>query len=211
MENSPEVSEDAPGGSRKRRWVVLISLLWFGVLMAMIWASWGDPWHNFKGPIKEKVTRKFAVEIAGAIFNFSTDYDGFALGSPDVDWVGTTEGKDGLVAALTAKEGQEVKETNLKGINYLDGFKRAEVVDSVTVRDGIDYVTDWLGPGIYDSWGQPFIVIIDTNNDGVIANPLKAGGALPIRGKKGMVYSTGPPNKNGTRNTDEAKFITSWQ
>ena len=210
MEIPSVAPQNASGNSP--RWVrfVLIWMVSFVVIGMVFFDTWKHPWYDFRGPPKPNPAAKFPVEIAGAIYDFHAEYDGFPFDSPDVDWVGTTAGKDGLVAALTGKEGQEVKETNVKGINYLDGFKRAEVVDSVTVRDGIDYVTNWLGPGIYDPWGQPFIVILDTNFDSVIANPLKSGGALPLRGKKGIVYSTGPPNADGTRNTDESKFITSW-
>ena len=153
---------------------------------------------------------RFAVEIYGAIASFYADYDTLPINSPGVDWVGTTEAKSGLIAVLTSAGSPDANLRNPRKINYLDGFKQAKKDASGKMVYGLDAVTDPLIPAIYDPWGQPFIVILDTNFDSVIANPLKAAGALPIRGKKGIVYSTGPPNADGTRNTDESKFIISW-
>lgn len=199
-----------PGGSP--RWVrfVLTWMLLFVVAWLLFIGPWGDPWHNFKGTIKEKSTAKMAVETAGAISSFYADYDRLPINSPDADWVGTTGEKNGLVAVLTAAEKPDGKLINPKRINFLDGFKPAKKDDSGKMAYGIDDVTNPWDPAIYDPWGQPFIVIMDTDKDGVIANPLKSWGALLLRGKKGIVYSTGPPNADGSRNTDESKFITSW-
>ena len=99
---------------------------------------------------------------------------------------------------------------NPKTINFLEGFKQAKKEVFGKMVDGIDVDTDPLAPAIYDPWGQPFIVIMDTDKDGVITNPLKVGAVLLIRGKKAIVYSTGPPNADGTRNTDESEFIITW-
>ena len=210
MENSPEVSQSVPGGSRKRRRVVLNSLLLFGILGTGVWNSWAVPDGALKPGVKELSVARFAVEIYGAIASFYADYDTLPIAFSGADWVGSTTGKHDLVAVLTAAQRPEVMQSNPKKINYLDGFKQAKKDASGKTIHGMDAVTDPLKPAIYDPWGQPFIVIIDTNFDSMIANPLKAGGALPIRGKKGIVYSTGPPNADGTRNTDESKFIISW-
>lgn len=210
MENSPEVPEDAPGGSRNRERVALFWMVLFGIVGMGIWYSWLVPRSRFVPSTKEKVAGKFAVEIGGAISSFYADYDRLPIDLPNVDWMGTTGDKNGLVPILVAAEGPEVKERNFKTINYLDGFMQAKSGDSGKMIHGIDYETNPLEPAIYDPWGQPFIVILDTDKDGVIANPLRSGGALPIRGKRGIVYSTGPPNADGSRNRDEAKFITSW-
>ena len=199
-----------PRGSRKRRRVVLNLLLLFGILGTGVWNSWAAPDGALKPGVKELSAARFAVEIYGAVASFYADYDTLPINSPGVDWVGTTEAKSGLIAVLTSAGSPDANLRNPRKINYLDGFKQAKKDASGKMVYGLDAVTDSLNPAIYDPWGQPFIVIMDTNFDSVIANPLKSGGALPLRGKKGIVYSTGPPNADGTRNTDESKFITSW-
>jgi hypothetical protein len=210
MENSPVVPEDAPGGSRKRERVMLILLLLFGIVWMVYWIWWDVPHGNFIGSVKEKSTEKMAVEIAGALSWFYSECDVLPIDSPGADWVGTTGEKNGLIAVLIGAEKPIGKLRNHNKINYLDDFKPAKKDDSGRMVDGIDALTHPLEPAIYDRWGQPFIVILDTNFDSVIASPLKSEGVLLIRGKKGIVYSTGPPNADGTRNTDESKFITSW-
>jgi hypothetical protein len=210
MEIPSESPQPAPGRSRERRRVVPILLLLFGTVGMGVWSSRAVPEDTLKAETKEQSAAKFAMEIAGAIASFYALYDTLPIAFSGADWVGSTTGKHDLVAVLTAAQRPEVMQSNPKKINYLDGFKQAKKDASGKTIHGMDAVTDPLKPAIYDPWGQPFIVILDTNFDSMIANPLKAGGALPIRGKKGIVYSTGPPNADGTRNTDESKFIISW-
>ena len=210
MEIPSVAPQNASGNSP--RWVrfVLIWMVSFVVIGMVFFDSWKHPWYNFRGPPKPDPAKKFAVEIAGAISSFSAEYDRLSIDLLSVDWVGTTGDKKGLVPVLAAAKGPHVKDWNLKEINYLDGFRQAKRDDSGKMVCGIDYETDPLEPAIYDPWGQPYIVIMDTNKDQVIANPLKSRGDAVFRGKRGIVYSTGPPNADGTRNTDESNFITSW-
>ena len=161
--------------------------------------------------VKEKSVQLFAVEIAGAVSSFYADYDRLPIDFPDGDWVGTTQAKSGLIAILTAEEGPNEKRKNQKNINYLDGFKHTKTDVSGREVDGLDTDTDPLRPAIYDPWGQPYIVIMDTNLDSRIVDPLKSSIPLEVRGKKALVYSTGRPNADGTRNTDESKFLMSWR
>jgi len=210
MENSPVVLEVAPDRSRVLRSVLWTLLLFVVILGAAVWILGVVPYLKFARNLKVESARKFAEEIAAAISTFHASYDALPIDSHGVDWVGTTADGHGLVAVLTGAQRPEVMLRNPKKINFLDGFKQAKKEVFGKVVDGIDDETDPLLPAIYDLWGQPFIVIMDTNKDQVIANPLKSGGVLLTRGKKALVYSTGPPNADGTRNTDESNFITSW-
>jgi len=210
MENSPVVPEDAPSGPRVLRSVLGTLLLLVVILGTTVWIIGVIPYRMFKSSIREISAKKFAVEIAGAISTFHASYDKFPIDSPAADWAGTTEAANGLIAVLTAAGSPAVTLRNPKKINFLEGFKQAKKEVFGKMVDGIDEETDPLLPAIYDPWGQPFIVIMDTDKDGVITNPLKVGSVLMTRGKKALVYSTGPPNADGTRNTDESNFITTW-
>ena len=210
MENSPEVLKVAPDRSRVLRSVLWTLLLFVVILGAAVWILGVVPYRKFVRNLKVESARKFAEEIAAAVSTFHASYDKFPIDSPAADWAGTTEAANGLIAVLTAAGSPAVTLRNPKKVNFLDGFKQAKKEVFGKMVDGIDDETEPLLPAIYDLWGQPFIVIMDTNKDQVIANPLKSGGVLLTRGKKALVYSTGPPNADGTRNTDESKFITSW-
>ena len=211
MEIPSEPLEEVPVRARKRRWVLLILLLFTVGLMTVIWYLFYLPQRGVIRQAKERAATKLAVEIAGAVSSFYASYDQLPIDFPNADWVGTTEGKNGLIAILTGAEGPNEKLRNHKRINYLDGFKQARSDVSGKLVFGIDDQTDPLQPAIYDPWGQPFIVIMDTNLDSRIVDPLKSSIPFEVRGKKALVYSTGPPNADGTPNTDESEFLMSWR
>ena len=212
MENSPVVPEDAPRVARVLRSVLRTFLLLFGIVVLGIWLIAIIPCGKVMRSVKVKEAQKVAEEIAGAISSFNASYDRLPIDAPDADWAGTTGEMNGLVAVLTAAERPDGKVRNPKKINFLDGFKQAKRAGPGKWADGIDEESDPWEPAIYDPWGQPYLVIMDTNKDQVIANPLKLleNRILLFRGKKAVVYSTGPPKADGSRNTDESEFITSW-
>ena len=91
----------------------------------------------------------------------------------------------------------------------MDGFKQAKILSDGKAVNGIDY-SDPATPKLYDPWGQPYHVIMDTNEDGKITLPFVVGSSADVSGKRSVVYSTGEPNANGTPNSDPAKFIKSF-
>ncbi len=181
------------------------------ILLIITWIGGGfEGGSRFVRSSPERSTTKFAVEVAGAINSFYSTYGSFPIGGSDVDWVGDTSNKSTFVAILTAASVAS-RSANPKSINYLDGFKQAKrSARPGAWEDGIDYETKAEEPAIYDWWGQPFKVIMDTNGDGAIANPILSQSAKIFRGKKALVYSTGPPNRDGSPNSDESKWLTSW-
>ena len=190
-----------------KRFPYLKIIIIFGILVVLARLAFHQSGSLFTISTKDNSTVKNCVEIAGAISSFYRDYDKLPVDQPESDWQGDTKHPD-LVAILTGAYPSEAIQRNPRHINYLDGYKQARLL-SGKMTDGIDF-SDEAHPVIYDQWGQPFMVILDTNSDGKIANPIAADPVHEIPGKKALVYSSGPPNADGTRNTDESKFLKFW-
>ena len=184
-------------------------VLGFTILFLLFYGS-NQNGSRFINSTKEKSTLMLCVEIAGSLSSFYADYSTLPIEQPDSDWQGDTK-HSALVAVLTTTlENPQAQKLNPRHINYLDGFKPAMQGPVAGVfQNGIDFSTA-SSPVIYDAWGQPLLVIIDTTLDGKITNPITSDPKREILGKRSLVYSTGPPQADGTRNTDESKFIKSW-
>lgn len=188
----------------------LIELLVVVAIIALLAAGSVGAYGKFINSVKEKSTAKYCVEIAGAISSFYADYDTLPVANTGSDWEGDTEDADLIAVLIGSSDSETAKKKNPRHINYLDGFKQAKKGRVAgTFEDGIDY-SDPSAPKIYDTWGQALKVVMDTDFNGKIENPITSDSVKDIRGKKAIVYSTGRPGEGNQPNTNEQNFIKSW-
>ena len=188
---------------RLRNRIFLMSL----VVLIGIFTWWFASSSASKWRYRSNTTKKVAVELSASISSYYADYD-YVPVAKDVsaDWSGTTVANPEFLAVLSARADPRM---NPKKHDYLDGFKQAKPLRGGKFVDGIDY-SDPSSPTLVDPWGQPYNVIMDTNEDGKITLPFIHGTSADVFGKRSVVYSTGEPNADGTPNSDPAKFIKSF-
>jgi len=213
MKSSDAPAEPESSPEQMRRWLALLLLLLFLLALWLLRMRMARN-HEIITQLRENNARRAVVEIAGAVGAFYSDYDRLPVKAPDADWRGTTVADCQFLLVLTGREHGTDRPITPKHINYLEGFKGASSERDgkspvIRMRDGIDDY-DPECPKIYDPWGQAYYVIMDTDDDKQIKSPLAAEAGRMIKGKKALVYSTGPPESDGSENTDESKFIKSW-
>ena len=201
----------APQTLRNAQGFTLIELLVVVAIIALLAAGSVGAYGKFINNVKERSTQKYCVEIAGAISSFYSSYDYLPVINTGSDWEGNTEDPD-LIPVLVASGSDNAKKRNPKSINFLDGFKQAKPSKSGTAwEDGINYETDPTAPAIYDTWGFPLKVKMDTDFNSEIENPITTPNAIKIlRGKKGIVWSSGRPGSGNVQNTNQENFLSSW-
>ncbi|WP_035611826.1 type II secretion system protein [Haloferula sp. BvORR071] len=106
-----------------------------------------------------------------------------------------TEGQSGqeLLTILLGKEEANNSMQNKKQIRFL-------TVEETKIKSkgGLLYGQGGSGAkpeGLYDAWGRPFRIMLDTDYDQEINDPLKQGNV--VRNKVVIVYSYGPDGKTG--------------
>lgn len=204
-------SISTPSKLRHARGFTLIELLVVVAIIALLAAGSVGAYGKFINSVKEKTSAKYCVEIAGAISSFYSSYDTLPIVNNGSDWEGDTKDPD-LIPVLVASGSDNAKKRNPKSINYLDGFKQAKRGKNAGAwEDGIDYETDPTSPVVYDTWGFPLQVKMDTDFNSEIENPITTPNAIKIlRGKKGIVWSFGRPGSGNVQNTNQETFLTSW-
>lgn len=183
----------------------LIELLVVVAIIALLAAGSVGGYGKVMNMVKAATAKKVAVELAASVSSYYADYDTLPVTATGSDWDGDTKDEADFLAVLAATG--DVK-MNSKKHNYLDGFKQAKVTDDM-VKDGIDF-SDPTAPKLYDPWGQPYIVYMDTNYDGEIQNPIDGDTPAILRGKRCIIYSTGRPGPQNAPNTVTSEFIKSW-
>jgi type II secretory pathway pseudopilin PulG len=115
-----------------------------------------------------------------------------------------SEGSDATLGADNARlmnvlraqagAGNEEHKWNPRKVVFFEGRPRTGDSPRGVAADGT----------IYDPWGAPYQIIVDTNGDGKIENPyLTNAGPSPIQGKV-FVYSLGPDGSLGTDDNRDA-------
>lgn len=194
--------------SKHARGFTLIELLVVVAIIALLAAGSVGGYGKIMNMVKSAASKKLAVEIAGGVTTYYSDYDTFPVGDAGSDH--TSEEGSEIYAILTAT-GDDAKTKNSRKINYLDGMQIAKPgKGGGNPEGGIDYESGSV-PQVYDSWGNEFTVITDNNIDGKIDNPDgRDGQPSEVRGKKVLVFSPGRKGENGDINTNWSDYIKTW-
>jgi hypothetical protein len=111
--------------------------------------------------------------ILNALEQYEMDYDSYPVPSSvskDTDLL--SDSHSGIIAAL---KGMNVA-VNPRKKDYLGDLKEARLVDGKPVG-GL-----WRGKGnsigIYDPWGRPYFIRLDTDGDGHVEDPSRPGSRL---------------------------------
>lgn len=185
----------------------LIELLVVVAIIALLAAGSVGGYGKIMNMVKANAGKKLAVELAGAVSGYYSTYDTLPVtgttGGGDEE-LNTLEDTD-FLAVLAAKG--DVK-MNSRKLDFLEGFQQAKA-RAGSYENGLDF-SDEAAPKLYDPWGQEFMVRMDTNHDGEIENPIPGEEPAIIRGKKCLVWSTGRPSSNGTKNEVPSEYLKSW-
>lgn len=196
--------------SRARRGFTLVELLVVIAIISVLAAAGFAAANGAMTRAKKASASATAVGLQEAIKQFTNTYGylpevGNSGGAMDVQV--NTNNADGqeLLRILLGKEnpggGANANVQNTRGINF---FEVKEAKEGVK-RDGLLYASDKTSIlGLYDPFGNPFVVVLDTDYNDTIEFNL--GGPVKLNGRKVAVYSAGSDRKAGTK-----EDIKTWQ
>lgn len=138
-----------------------------------------------------------ATAIEAAIHNFNTEYGTL----PVVAYPVRTAGPEGvkLLKILLGIELDPGEIQNHRMIKFLS------VKEAKNHKNGLRYDDrETSVSGLYDVWGNPFIVELDTKNEGRVRFEYR-GRMIDLKGRMVAVYSPGKDGKPGTKDD-----VTTW-
>jgi hypothetical protein len=176
----------------KRFLKLLLFLLFAAFLAALLLPTNSCP------PGKPPLDKFSMANVAAALAHFHLEYGKWPIESSS-DALTTTEGL--LLLSLLAQD----HATNLRGIKF---------IDLQPVQKGRPGLTG-DPPTLVDSWGQPYHIILDTNNDGQVPNPEATADpdwkvkvhATDTLKARAAIYSSGPDRNPNTWEDN----ITNWR
>lgn len=140
-----------------------------------------------------------AMQVRAAIETYFTEYRKYpvkdASGTNDVTML-----TDNTLMDVLMGSDREVAGLNPRRISFYGGKKaKGEPPKGGVVSDGAG------GGQLYDPWGEHFVVTIDTNRNGRVADPSEGGRETIPNGV--IVYSFGPDRKDDRGQKDD---VTTW-
>ncbi|MDB6134721.1 MAG: hypothetical protein JWM59_2964 [Verrucomicrobiales bacterium] len=202
--SSPVPSSDGMAGPMK--WLLLVPLISAFMIVPLLYDKYFPKGNRVD-------SRALSKDIANAITQYSADYNRLprpasvsANAGADHDADTDTSAAEGLIRILTGKEevGEAATVQNSRKTNYLEGMKaaktrtgirKAEVAGSDKWVSGL--VIEEGSPEAVDGWGNYFLIRLDSNNDGEVANPNTdevADGRLKLA-HRAIVWSAGKDGK----------------
>lgn len=160
----------------------------------LLWAG-SRPISRISEGVRKKEASVMAAALAHAVSQFHADYGklpelpgAFALQGSDVQ-ADTSSGHI-LIRILAGKEPATGARQNPREVNYLEGIKPAKGLPKPGPHG------DWINGlvcmppdfSVIDPWGLPFRVRLDTNGDGMLANPVPES---PPLAAKALFWSAG--------------------
>lgn len=136
-------------------WVLVI----VGSIAGVIILPWGIQIFFHKGH-KELQPGTILKDIKYALLSYELDYQHFPLPAPERHGPDVSLRSRGPM--LTALIGEDAA-LNPSGIKFID-FPAAKNRKDGLWKDGAEKV-------LSDLWGEPYYIVLDTNKDGLIANP----------------------------------------
>ncbi|MBP7949153.1 MAG: type II secretion system protein [Verrucomicrobiales bacterium] len=188
--------------SRHRQGFTLIELLVVVAIIALLAVGIISGYTKITKGAKVKASQMVCVQVANAVSQFYSDYEGLPteVGGEDTE---QTSMEGDLIAILLAK-GEVAK--NPRKLNYLEGMKQAKKGSSGAFEDGLDFESDPTKPTLLDPWGQAYKIKMDSDLNNEIENPEKDATPKIIRGKRCIVWAPGPDKNYDTWNDN----VKSW-
>ncbi|MEM7010692.1 MAG: hypothetical protein AAF585_04330 [Verrucomicrobiota bacterium] len=133
--------------------------------------------------------------------NYRTEYRQFPpLRNEGADTKVITDGSDGLISALMAiPEAASASKLNKRGILFFSGKKAKTEIGFGIYFDGSSH-------RLNDPWGNPFVIVYDSNYDNKIEVPDRDGDGTQEIHANVAVWSYGPngvPGKGEDRRNDD--------
>lgn len=140
---------------------------------------------------------RHATALESAINNFNTEYGML----PVVAYPVRTAGPEG-VKLLTILLGIELDSGEIHNPRMI---KFLSVKEAKNHKNGLQYDDSGISvSGLYDEWGNPFVVELDTKNEGRVRFEYR-GRMIDLKGRRVAVYSPGKDGKLGTKDD-----VTTW-
>lgn len=171
----------------------LIELLVVIAIIAVLAASGFGVGLKVQNTARKKVAESAAQNIVSAVNSFYSDYGGMPVPAGSQSTQGGTRfdtgSGDGLkvLEILTGKEDQ----INTRKVKYLD------IPEAKGKKSGIVYNKSGEVTGLFDPWGNPFSIILDTD----YAERLEfkpSNSPVTLNGRRCAVFSAGQDKKIGT-------------
>lgn len=153
-------------------------------------------------------------DLQVAFKSYQTEYNRYPSTATASDTVATTNASDNFVSILQAQTAGDP--LNPRGIKFVD-LPLGKSFRAGQFRGGLD---DSSPAGLFDEWGQPYQVTLDTNYDEKVSNPDKdnedtnISTNAPVDLPLGVaIYSLGPDGDPNGKNqmTPTKDDITSWR
>ncbi len=185
---STSKSKGFPRRSRSAIAGIILGVLSFGLIAFLKYDE---------AQMRIRVSKLPALAVANAlesaIDNFFTEYGTL----PDTgDHVTTDNAK--LLVILLGYEDPSGKIQNHRNVKFL------AVKEGKNRRRGMIYNSDGKPEGLFDPWGSPYTVELDTDNDETLRFKL-GGKAIELKGRRAAAWSPGADRKPGT--SDD---VTTW-
>lgn len=189
---------------RARRGFTLVELLVVIAIISVLAAAGFAAGNKAMNSARKTTAQAAASSLQQAVNSFYTDVGSLpevGAGGGAQDSQVRTDGGDGvlLLQILLGKEpnvggGAGTQVQNTRGVKYLE-VKEAK---QGRRRDGLAYGNDQRSIiGLYDPWGTPYTVVLDSNYDDTLEFNL--GGQVRLNGRRVAVYSPGADKALGTK------------
>lgn len=181
--------------SRRHRGFTLIELLVVIAIIVVLAAAGFSAGIVAMNHAKKVASVATAKSLEQAVNNFYTEYGSL----PDVNYRVRTDSGDG-VRLLNILLGLEETSSRIQNTRMI---KLLSVVETKTKTKGLLYTANGrAAEGLYDSWGSPFTVELDTNYEERLRFSI-GGKNVQLNGRRVAVYSPGADKKLGT--SDDVK------
>lgn len=181
--------------SKSKSFPGLAALLILGVIAFTAFGTYLANMGIMKNP-RRPYARMIANALESAAYNFYNEYGRL----PDVGARVKTDSKEGI-DFLHVVSGMEsgASPQNPRGVKFLN------VREGKNRKNGIIYsATGETLEGVFDQWGSPFTVILDTDGDEILR--FKFGSRnVELKGLRVAVFSPGADRQEGTKDD-----VTTW-
>ena len=190
------------------RGFTLVELLVVIAIIAVLAAAGFAGGHAAMNKARKIAAQSVASSIVTSVDQFYTEYSALPdVGADDSDPLSTDAGEDG-VEVLNILAGKETG-TSPQNARKVRFFSAKEAKGAApNARDGATYDPDNAFTGLFDPWGQPYYIVLDTDYDDTLTFPPHSNiSPVTLRGRKVAAFSLGVATPG---DTNSSKIAKSW-